>query len=328
MNNKIVEGLKKANYPSPSYRSLYTIFSSTGKRCQSFGYRACFGNVLKYTYGAMHNTYTIYTFIERDSSANNHCIFTPEEIRNYLKYISDVVPFTFEVSEETQLTEEDKTQHRENVLRHPYIKIFVDIDGPHINHVFILTFIRYLYEEPYKYVLADVFRLKEIPEFSKLSLFNLYNAVAFSILPSTYSMGFSSDMSHYPAYKPVLFLRKENIKERMAFLTKNAEDSERTCVASICDIFPVNNLFKSPSKNSPECWKSKEDIYKEYGFKFVKADKDHNMCKEFLEDSYWQQRLEIYRNNILLLIDATDEEIKANIENYNLSLTTFTRYGC
>lgn len=326
MNNEVINSLRDRNYPAGQYCSLYTIFSSTGKKPQSLGNRACFGNVLKYTYGSMHNTYTIYTYTEEVACANNLCIFTPEEIRSYLKYISDIVPFSFEVSD---INEPNTNNTR--LLGKRHIKIFIDINGPHINHVFVLTFVRYLYEHPYKYVLADVFRMKEIPEFSKLSLFNLYNALAFSIEVPSYGYHFSNDMSHYPATAPVLFLRKENIRERMQFLTDNAEKANNMCVGSICDIFPINDSFKQPLPGSDAYYRSKVDKFSKYGFKFIIAEGSYkravpNMAKEFLEEAYWPNRLKIYRNNIKLLIDATDEQIKGDTEEYNKHLTTFKRY--
>lgn len=330
MNNEVIEKLRANKQRFSSlYRNLYTVFSSTGDRAQKLDSRACFGNVLKYTYGDMDNTYTIYTFIEDQPSVINHCIFTPEEIRNYLAYIADVVPFEFEVSD-IQRPENDS-----RVLRVPYIKIFVHINGPHINHVFILTMIRYLYEYPYKCVLADVFRMKEIPEFSKISIFNLYNTIAFSIDISSYCCHFSNDMSHYDAQEPVLFMRKRDIAERMAFLTENVNG--KNLAASICDIFPINDRLKGPERDSNDWYKPKVQKFSPMGLKFIKAHRfviDENdsrkgdrpdIIREFLLDDFFKERLNVYRNNIKILIDATDEQIKTDIEKANKHLTTFNR---
>ena len=330
MNNEVIEKLKAKKESLSPYGNLYTVYSSTGSRAQSLDMRACFGSVLKNTYGTMDNTYSIYTYVEEVPTANNLCIFTPEEIRNYLAYIADVVPFSFEVSEIQ--SGEDGTKW----FKKPYIKIFAHINGPHINHVFILTMIRYLYEYPYKCVLEDVFKLKQIPEFAKISIFNLYNVVAFSININSYGCHFSNDMSHYDGNNPVLFIKKGDIKERIQYLTEQVKGFPK--VASICDIFTINDSLCPCARDTDGWYRPKNVKYASKGLKFIEAhrfpidEKDPrkgdrpNIVREFLLEDFWEERLAIYSNNIKILIDATDEQIRKDTEEANKHLTTFARY--
>jgi hypothetical protein len=143
-------------------------------------------------------------------------------------------------------------------------------------------------------------------------------------------------MSHYPGNDPVLFMKKGDIKARMEYLTEKVKGLSK--VASICDIFPINESLEPYPVGSTEWYQPKRVRYAPAGLKFVEAHKfpvderdsskgeRPNIVREFLLEDFWEERLAVYSNNIKILIDATDEQIKKDIEAANQHLTIFNRY--
>lgn len=320
-----------ASQESERYANLHTVFKSTGVKAQSLGARACFGKVLKYTSGVMHNTYTIITFKSLIYQRNNLCIYTKEEIEKYLNYIAGFIPFKFSV------TEFERNNEAEQLLKEAHFEIFVDIDGPHIKHVFILTLIRYLYEAPYKYILLEAFRMKSIPEFSKINLLNLYNVIIFSIDWSKINGPRpTNDMSHNTGFSPLMLLTKTEINERLESLDKEAEKKHKVESeswrsgykpnAGCIDLFPVIKAF-TDSKSSPMTWSEKTAFFNKYGFKFIVpcADKETLLQPILLNNTEekFKERLAVYSNNLTIIGAATTEENieeskKSNLDNLRI----------
>ncbi len=316
------------------YANLHTVFSSTGTKAQSLGARACFGNVLKYTSGVMHNTYTIITFKSLIYQRNNLCIYTKEEIENYLNYIASFIPFEFRV------TEFERNDKAEQLLKEAHFEIFVDINGPHIKHVFILTLIRYLYEAPYKYILLEAFRMKSIPEFSKINLLNLYNVIIFSM--DWYKITGphpTNDMSHNVGIYPLMLLTKTEISERLGSLDKEAEEKHKRASeswrrqyrpnAGCIDLFPVIKAFTDTESSLN--WSTKVTFYNKYGFKFIApcADKETLLQPILLNNTEekFKERLAVYSNNLAIIGAVTTEENIEESKKYNLdNLKIFYAY--
>ena len=146
-----------------SYLNYHTEYSCEGTVNIGMNVHACFSYVWNSQH--MNNEYSIVLYTNLDYVAekrqNNYCPFTIKQIRNYINLLKSVFPINFSIS-----SEENR------------VIIKLKIDGLGIYHKYALTWIRYLYEFPYNFILMDSYKLKSERMFMFTSIANLFNIVA------------------------------------------------------------------------------------------------------------------------------------------------------
>lgn len=98
---------------------------------------------------------------------NNYCLLNPELIEEWCNDFNDVLDY-------------------KTTVRHFTNCSIVRVDLPKVSRFgnaekVLLTWIRYLYEHPYNYLVVDTMRLKKTPGFENYSLIDLYNITAHCI---------------------------------------------------------------------------------------------------------------------------------------------------
>lgn len=111
---------------------------------------------------------------------NNFCILGINTIKRYLRALQLVVPFKW------KLTLHDTDFEGRDLLR-------VDLAlsrATRIQHLFLLTSVRYIYEYPFNVILSDAYKLKDMSKYKFDSIVNLYQLCAISF-PGNYNLGHS-----------------------------------------------------------------------------------------------------------------------------------------
>ena len=141
-------------------------------------------------------------------SIYNTCLLNKTEITWFLKHVSRIFHFDFTVK-----NSEDKKSYN----------IDVTISGTHLQHLFVLTCIRYLYEQPMNLCVADVVKYIKEKRYSD-EVFHKENAfllaTAAFITASKY-ISFGHCVNTSPSkmmYKPVEELKKILNDKRLRYL--------------------------------------------------------------------------------------------------------------
>ena len=153
-----------------------TTYSVNGDIEQPKEKMACFARTLCQLYAtktkvSFSNNYTIYLFKERKGM---HCIFISlDQMKVWFDLLKDIVNFEYSIED----------AESEYILN-------VNIEGPRIVHLFILTGLRYVYEWPQSCLLLWAFKCKEeVPEFKEASLLSLVHTLRVFIAPALRSLG-------------------------------------------------------------------------------------------------------------------------------------------
>lgn len=134
-----------------------------GEACFSYIFRNVINNKKR------HIIYSIYistdpSFIQ-DNRENNLCILTEEQIRFHISYLRFISSFKYKIT-------------KKFIDDYSGFRIDLDLNAIGNVHKMFLTWIRYLYEYPYNFVLYDSFKLREEKKFiEKSNYLNIVNFV-------------------------------------------------------------------------------------------------------------------------------------------------------
>ena len=190
---------KKFNYNVPIvYLNYDTIYKASGDINNVLMRRACFADVLNR--GVIQKeVYEI--FLIRDDSHlkkryNNCCFFTFDEVVRHVRLAQRLFHFSYKVEES-------------NLEKTPCFKVTLNLDGPHIYHRYLLTWVRYLYEAPFNLILKDSLQLKD-RYLKRVSFTNL-----FILCAACYQGGPYYNSGHAISYISSRFMKEGELKSRL-----------------------------------------------------------------------------------------------------------------
>lgn len=183
------------------YLSYHTEYSCDGTCNKKMSSEVCFSGIFSKITNESDITYNIRLYPGLDLCVESHnsnaCLFTKNELKNHLRQLNDMYPFSYRVVEEVV---RDKVCYR--VVLH--LK-----DVPATFHKYVLTWLRYTYEYPYNVILRDAYILKKDPIFRFESISNIFNVVSICC-PAFVGEGHS--ISADSINKP---LRKKELRDRI-----------------------------------------------------------------------------------------------------------------
>lgn len=152
------------------WMNFHTEYSCEGDYEMPMDTHACFGSVfrrgfenkiIKLTYKIrVYNTLT-----KLNQGENNLALLNEKEIVEYLENAKKYCNYTFELTS-----------------KKGYYEITATLEGTHIAHKFLLTYIRYLYEMPFNLYLLEAFYLKKnVRVFKDVEILDLFNLVSATI---------------------------------------------------------------------------------------------------------------------------------------------------
>jgi hypothetical protein len=190
----------------------------------------------------------------------NTCLFNKKEICWYLSQIKKLYPFKYSIEGEPK----DISYN-----------INIDVKGTHLQHLFVLTCVRYLYEYPYNLGLYDALRYIQNNCYGnavnqKESFFNILT-VAFMVFGNALGLGHcTNDSSCRMFYKTP--------KELKSLLAKD-------------DLLELNSLYKKGDNDINSADFSTIDLYKRMaGVK--------NFYKTWIEPNFYKERISCLEHNL------------------------------
>lgn len=192
---------------SYQYSNYYTEYTSKGTDNVEHEKGVCFAKIFNNKHGAktQDNVYTIYVYkgenmIEKYNKDNN-CLFTKEEISHHLSVIKSVLPFSYRISNK---------KIKYNSRNQEVFLITLHIKGSNIKHRFILTWLRYIYEFPYNFIVRELYRVHKEPGFKRITPFNL-----FQIMGETINIGGWGGHCITPFSRDSYIISTKDLKERL-----------------------------------------------------------------------------------------------------------------
>ena len=235
MNKDYLTRVAAGNYSG----GVDSIFSVSGDTMLPMMRRICFGQFTKYFHKAQKCDITVRLFpeIKPDTPFYGVTPFELEEIIEYLNDLKKIFPFEFNIKESTC-----KSQNAGQVEEYiPFDKgelkcyeITYSIDGPHIEHMFVLTMQRFLYARTDCYYLALALKIRhDFEEFKKMNLFNILNCVISTISPN--SRG--GDMFHFDAHNFCHLWSSSHLREHLLKMEETAQDEKKYGVNGVADLY-------------------------------------------------------------------------------------------
>ena len=155
------------------FLQYHTEYSCKGEFKKRMHSDICFGHVfdslIDDTYVTEEYKILLYPglYMCRYQSLSNACLFTIEQVRNHIRQLQSICPFTYRV-----------THNISRKFERPVFKIHLKLENaPALFHKYILTWIRYLYEYPYNVLMLDTYKLKQEKIFRFTSIDTLFNIV-------------------------------------------------------------------------------------------------------------------------------------------------------
>lgn len=147
------------------FKNLYTEYSAEGRYPHTMQRKPCYGTIsggLKSDQSSFNQKYKIRIYTTTDKllkdNGNNFCFV---DIEKYLRYLQEVIDFTFEIKPEPE-------DHR--------VELNIDYTGPTgRHHLFLLTNIRPLYEYPYSLCMHDAIKLYESGECPGINIIDCFH---------------------------------------------------------------------------------------------------------------------------------------------------------
>lgn len=136
------------------------------------GSYACFSKAFKWLSDQrdilISSKYTIHIWKGHETGKergwSNACLLSKKELRHHLDQLKGIVPFTYSIKETKD---------------HSKFELIVEVNnGSKLQHKYLLSWIRYVYEYPYNVMLLEARKLRWEKEFRFESGFNLFNIVS------------------------------------------------------------------------------------------------------------------------------------------------------
>jgi hypothetical protein len=200
-----------------NYDTIYSYKSNKKDQINSNGIRhdACFGNYFGKQHGSIIINFHIYIRKKANEQNNNFCFLDDFEIKYYLKYLSVIFGFYFEI------IDNEKKDEPELIIK------IVLRESSYFNKV-ALTWIRYLYEWPFNYVIKEALCLKKLNYLSKTSLITI---IMFLITYTLTGRDVHSGQRATRLYKPI------NLRQFCGVLKTKCMHNEMTSVTGTFDSY-------------------------------------------------------------------------------------------
>lgn len=273
-----------------------TIYESTGTVHHDMGRDCCFHTVTcDDVEEEMDNKYNILINIGsnymKETSYNNACFLSLEDINKYLKILQSYFPFTYSIQRGTY-TESSKEDFDLEVYDNEvegldYYSLDMHISGNMMVHKFLLKMIRGLYEYPFNMSLMDVLKLRKLPRFKRFNTANLYLLVGYL---NMIVCGGNDDQFICYSYRgfPNFF----TIEQWKDSLLRAGNDSTRSVreryINNIYDYRRLNEDLGRHNMSIIDCAK-RNNVYGE----------NNSLCYNisyWYEEDYFNKRVEFYSN--------------------------------
>lgn len=255
--NEVVKGVKFSNNDKEdlfNYWNYHCVYSSDGTVDREMEPDCCFRYITKYNpQEHMNNKYQIVVYkgenLIDNKSLNNACFGDKDFILRHLYMLNKYVPIEYSVEDYTYKT-------------YDCYKINLHIDAPYIEHKFILTMIRPLYEFPFNMAYIDVKRLREDPEFSKYTSINLYAMTSmFMRLTGTDVIDDQSLVAFltWPLPKFAKFMTRDEVVKRLQEIAEEDVPDDEIYEQSIHSLFEYVPISDELTKEIRKYYKGNDD---------------------------------------------------------------------
>lgn len=179
-----------------------TEYSCKGDLKKEMNREGCFGYVFDNIEDNSDVVYNILLYKGVNYSKKKHfsnaCLFTKKEIRNHLRLLKIMYPFSYSVRDY------GKKDGFDVILVQLHLK-----DVPGTFHKYILTWLRYTYEYPYNVLLKDAYLLRKDSTFRFESIANLFNLTIGCFCDNP------RDIHQIPRNQVSIRMKVSDIKERI-----------------------------------------------------------------------------------------------------------------
>lgn len=185
-----------------------TIYSSEGTVNVPMESHACFGRIFRDDNLQQKNKYVIHMYKGlqhmEETHGNNAVLVDVDTIFVHLNILKRLFEFNYKLEEKV------------NQNMHPYFELSFEYDGHRLEHEFMLTWIRYLYEFPYAIFIKDVYELKKFPEYQFINPIMLYNIISSVYdrerdIHSMFKNNVATRLYHYNDIKDRIEARKPHV---------------------------------------------------------------------------------------------------------------------
>lgn len=239
-----------------NYLNYHTEYSCKGDIEKDFRPEACFGKIFSCGRASIEETYVIRLYkgdCVLKERKNNACFVGKEEIRRHIILAKEIVgKFTYKIDEGQ---DGDKS----------FYDVTVKMNGDRLNHQYILTWVRYLYEYPFNMILADANRLKGEKGFKRETIANL-----FVLISSCFPDSFDRDI-HLISWGTDKLLTKKETVDRIKDLIERGDRKLNHIYTNIKGKKNISGDYKNLEYwNSDEGFKERFNYYKQYYSKLKK----------------------------------------------------------
>lgn len=231
------------------YLSYNTCYSSKGDFDNEFVEgRVCFAPVFRFlekNRGIVTNKYRIKIYKADNRHLSNFCSLNKNEIKSFISLAKSVLP-TFHCL----VKEYDG-----------YFMVSISITGNCLQHKYILTWVRYLYEFPYNLLLSDAIKFREKYKLNNISLYNLINVVFRTANRSGCIVGSGHSM-YYDGYGEVELPTNSELKDILN--DKNKTSLNEAIAKKKLMLTKISSIdsFKEYKHYEEDYWKSEDEFNK------------------------------------------------------------------
>lgn len=242
-----------------------TRVSCTGSFNLAHRNAACFGFILNRMFDNKRYTMTYKIKMCKNNSDfengyNNMCLFNRKTIIEHLDYIKDL-DFKYDL----------KSDIEDWILT-------LKINGYRIKHQFILSWVRYLYEAPFNFALADALKLRKTKDFKDLNMFDLVGMLI------TASNCTNCNLDQHALGNRTVWCGKTNFETVL-------KDVKRRNVKRLYELFP-QSLYKIYYRYH----EGSIDLPKRTMFKYL--DTQYETTPDVYLKEHYSERKAIYKHNL------------------------------
>lgn len=233
-----------------NYLNYHTEYSCEGDIKKEFLPEACFGKIFSCGKASINETYVIRLYkgdCVLKERKNNACFVGKDEICRHIDLAKEIIgKFTYKIEE----GEKDKKS---------FYDVTIEMAGDRLNHQYILTWVRYLYEYPFNMILADANRLKGEKGFKRETIANL-----FVLISSCFPSSFDREI-HLISWGTDKLLTKKETVDRIKGLIEKGDRRLNHIYKNIKGKKDISEDYKNLEYwNSDKEFKERFNYYKQY----------------------------------------------------------------
>ena len=233
-----------------NYLNYHTEYSCEGDIKKEFLPEACFGKIFSCGKASINETYVIRLYkgdCVLKERKNNACFVGKDEICRHIDLAKEIIgKFTYKIEE----GEKDKKS---------FYDVTIEMAGDRLNHQYVLTWVRYLYEYPFNMILADANRLKGEKGFKRETIANL-----FVLISSCFPSSFDREI-HLISWGTDKLLTKKETVDRIKGLIEKGDRRLNHIYKNIKGKKDISEDYKNLEYwNSDKEFKERFNYYKQY----------------------------------------------------------------